>query len=870
MAPLTRTSTLQELYADASAKIRKRFEDSGNGIAAVHERTALIDSIVTELWNEAAGARKPSEGFCIAAMGGYGRRTLFPYSDIDFLFLCERSGDEAFFSQSIIAPLSQSLWDLHLRVSPTTRTLAECGKLYRDNIEFNISLLDSRYVCGSESLFEQLKKKVLPVMVAREAQSLMQELTSLARSRRQKYGRTIFHLEPNIKDGPGGLRDFQVASWLVQIAEMQRSRLWKPPEELLPAPLRADALRAIDFLFAVRCFLHFQQGRDLNGLTYELQSLAAAAGIGLSGRSPLSPSDWMRIYFRHARAIDRLTILFDEVPSAQSLLTRIFSRRQSKLSTPEFSVQDHRLALRDKGSAEEPAALFRLFELVARYNLKLTAETEQAVEAAIPKIQKWLSNSMNLWEHLRSILVLPYAAAALRAMHRIGLLVRMFPEFSVIDSLVVHDYFHRYTVDEHSLVTIDNLHKLAEPSSELERRFGNILRGIEQPELLYLSLLFHDVGKGMPTESHVEGSLEAVKGVFDRLRLDAPARETVNFLIANHLRMSATVSRRDIFDPQAVHDFAQSVGTIERLRLLTLFTYADIKSVNPEALTPWKAEMLWRLHAATENYLNRSLDDQRLYLAGKDASQLPLLVPSAEDASEAEKFRTFLDGFPKRYLLTHSPGEISAHYRMYKRLNSSPAEISLTGRDGYYELVLVTTDRPFLFAKLAGTIASWGMNILKADVFANKAGTVLDTLRFADRFHTLDHNPTEMVRLKQNLSAVLSSELDVADLMRRKFQPEQQGPKIVVETRIHLDNECSSHSTVVEIVTLDRPGLLYDISSTFAELACNIEVGLINTEGGAATDVFYITRRGTKLDSTQQEELRRALERRVAVTRRPE
>ena len=870
MPPITRASSLQELYAEESAKIRRRFDSSGDGKAAVQERTALIDSIVSELWNEAAGARKSLEGFCIAAMGGYGRRALFPYSDIDFLFLCEKSGDEAFLSQTIIGPLSQSLWDLHLRVSPTTRTLAECGKLYRDNIEFNISLLDSRYVCGSASLFEQLEKKVLPGMVAREAQSLMQELTSLARSRRQKYGQTIFHLEPNIKDGPGGLRDIQVARWLAQIAEMKRTRERKPPEELLPAALRADALQAIDFLFAVRCFLHFQQGRDLNGLTYELQSQAAAAGIGLKEKAALAPSDWMRIYFRQARAIDRLTILFDEVPRSQSILTRIFSRRESKLSTQEFVVMDHRAAFRDLVSAEDPAALFRLFELVARHPLKLTAETEQAVEVGLPKIQKWLSNSMNLWELLRSILLLPRAAAALRAMHRTGLLVRMFPEFSAIDSLVVRDYFHRYTVDEHSLVTIENLHKLAEPATELERRFGNILRGIEQPELLYLSLLFHDVGKGMPTESHVEGSMEAVKGVFDRLRLDAPARETVNFLIANHLRMSATVSRRDIFDPQAVHDFAQSVGTIERLRLLTLFTYADIKSVNPEALTPWKAEMLWQLHAATENYLNRSLDDQRLFLAGEDASQLPQIVPSGEEAGEAERFRSFLDGFPKRYLLTHSRAEISAHYRMYKRLNYSQAEISLTERDGYYELVLVTTDRPFLFAKLAGTIASWGMNILKADVFANEAGIVLDTLRFADRFHTLDHNPTEMVRLKQNLSAVLSGELDVAELMRRKFQPEQQAPKVHVETRIHLDNECSSLCTVVEIVTLDRPGLLYDLSSTFSELACNIEVGLINTEGGAATDVFYITRRGAKLDSPQQEELSRALERRVAVVRRPD
>ena len=371
--------------------------------------------------------------------------------------------------------------------------------------------------------------------------------------------------------------------------------------------------------------------------------------------------------------------------------------------------------------------------------------------------------------------------------------------------------------------------------------------------------MFHDVGKGMAHDSHVEGCLVAVKGVFERLRLDSGERETVNFLIGSHLRMSATVLRRDIFDPEAVHDFAQTVGTIERLKMLTLFTYADIKAVNPEALTPWKAEMLWQLYAATENYLNRSVDDQRLYVAGEDSKQLERLAPPGEEAGETERFRNFLDGFPKRYLFTHSPAEIAAHYRMYKRLGHSSAEISITKRDEYYELVLVTTDRPFLFAKVAGTISSWGMNILKADACANKAGTVLDILRFSDRFHTLDHNASETVRLKQNLAAAISGDLNVADLMKRKFQPEKRAPKVDVETRIHLDNECSSHSTVVEIVALDRPGLLYDISSTFAELGCNIEVGLIDTEGGTATDVFYVTKQGAKLSVNRQRELHDAL-----------
>jgi [protein-PII] uridylyltransferase len=856
-------SSLQDLYAEESARIQTRFEETGDGKAAIRDRASLIDLVVSQLWEEVNSASGPIGGFCIAAMGGYGRRALFPYSDIDLLFLYGREGNEEFLSNKAIAPLSQALWDLHLRVSPTTRTLAECGKLHRNNIEFNISLLDCRYVCGDQKLYERLRGRVLPAMVSRESETLMQELTGLARSRHQKYGQTIFHLEPNIKDGPGGLRDYQVACWLTQIAEMKRSREWKDPAPLLPASLREDAVHAIDFLDAVRCYLHYRQGRDLNVLTYELQSEAAARGIGEPAGKAASATDWMRAYFRQARAIDRLTVLFDEVPRAMSFWRRLLGSPRSPLSTPDFTVVDGRISLAQGNSVEDPRVLFRLFELVARHNLNLTGETEHAVEAALPRIQKWVSTGPDLWEYFRKILVLPHAASALREMHRVGLLVVLFREFQAIDSLVIRDYYHRYTVDEHSLVTIENLHALSAKTGNLERRFYDILSSLEHPDLLYLALLFHDVGKGMPNESHVEGSLEAVKGLFDRLRFDPFGHETVTFLIENHLRMSATLLRRDIFDPEAVHDFAKTVGTIEHLKMLTLFTYADIKAVNPEALTPWKAEMLWQLYAATENYLNRSVDDQRMYLAGEDAQQLERLVPAGELAAEADRFREFLDGFPRRYLLTHSSGEISAHYRMYRRLGHSVAEISITKRDQYYELILVTKDRPFLFSKVVGTISSWGMNILKADACANRNGIALDALRFSDRFQTLDHNPSEILRLKQQLIAAISGELDVAALMKRKFQREKRPPKVSVDTRIHMDNECSSHSTVVEIVALDRPGLLYDISSTFAEHNFNIEVGLIDTEGGTATDVFYVTQNGSKLPPDKQHELQLELEHRL-------
>jgi [protein-PII] uridylyltransferase len=773
------------------------------------------------------------------------------------LFLCASSPDEP--AQKQIRRLCQDLWDLHLRVSPTTRTLADCSKLHRDNLEFNISLLDCRYLCGNAGIFEQLREQIIPRMVARDATELMQRLADLTRARHRKYGQTIFHLEPNIKDCPGGLRDYQVAYWLTLVAELEKTRVWPKAENVLPATLRKDCGAALDFLSAVRCFLHYRQGRDLNGLTYELQSEAAAAGIGSAGGSPTTPSEWMRGYFRHARAIYRLTVLLDEVPQARSGLYRLFENRKSRLSNADFSVVDGRVFLRQLSSVEDPSVLFSLFEFVARHGLKLSAETERCVEAAVPTIQRSASQHSDLWAQLRRILILPHAGAALRAMHRSGVLVLFFSEFGAIDSLVIRDYYHRYTVDEHSFVAIENLHALRAPDDDLQRRFRDVLDGIEKPDLLFLALLLHDVGKGVESQNHVEGSLQAAEKIFQRLRLETDDQDAVRFLIGNHLRMSAMVRGRDIFDPQVVQEFCDSVGTTERLKMLTLLTYADIKAVNPEALTPWKAEIIWQLYAASSNYLSRTVDDQRVDAQTSNEDHITRIVSTASPDIDSVKLISFLEGFPKRYLLTHTPDEIVSHFRMHQHWNGVEPQIDLLKQNGYYQVILLTVDRPSLFARVAGTLSSWGMNILKAEAFANKAGTVLDTFRFVDLFRTLEMNPTEKARLKRSLEDSISGEIDIKETMETKFKATIKVPKVKVQPSVRIDDESSSHSTLIEITAQDRPGLLYDISSNLAELGCNIEVAIIDTQGQSAIDVFYVTQGGGKLDPSIESRMRDVL-----------
>jgi len=331
----------------------------------------------------------------------------------------------------------------------------------------------------------------------------------------------------------------------------------------------------------------------------------------------------------------------------------------------------------------------------------------------------------------------------------------------------------------------------------------------------------------------------------------------VRYLIANHLEMSANLLRRDIFDPQTIRNFSEKVGTPERLKMLCLFTYADIRAVNPEALTPWKAESLWQLYVSTENYLNRSLDEERLRAGEDDRKWVEQILPLVSDAADSEDLREFLNGLPRRYLLAHAPQEVALHFRMSRQLEDNPVELHLERQGHIYELTVLTPDRPFLFAGISGTLAAWGMNIWKAEAFANAGGIIVDTFHFSDPHRTLELNPSEIERFKNGVIDVLCSAVSLETLLKaRRNIRSPKMPKITVSTQIRFDDFCSSHSTLIEIITQDHPGLLYQITSVLAQYGCNLEVALIDTEGQRAIDVFYLTLDGAKLGASHQRKLR--------------
>jgi [protein-PII] uridylyltransferase len=369
----------------------------------------------------------------------------------------------------------------------------------------------------------------------------------------------------------------------------------------------------------------------------------------------------------------------------------------------------------------------------------------------------------------------------------------------------------------------------------------------------------HDVGKGMPVENHVTGSLAALDSAARRLKLSPEEKAEVQFLIEHHLDMSATVQRRDIFDPSTVSAFAESVATQERLQRLCLLTYADIHSVNPEALTPWKAEMLWQLFVATSNHFSRTVDRDRFH--GADEVSLLERVKALTGGASTKEIERFLEGFPRRYLAVHSAAEMAAHFALYQTLGTEPVQTELLSSRHAYSLTLLTADRPALFATIAGVLAGWGMNIIKADAFGNAAGVVLDTFHFADLHRTLELNPGEVARFRKSLADVVNGKAALEPLLKgRDSASRARTPKVAVETRINFDDSSSAHSTLLEIVTQDHPGLLYEIGSALARLGCNIEVALIDTEGLKAIDVFYLTTQGKKLTSQKQELLREVLQ----------
>ena len=845
---------LSNSYKEDSERVRRDFEGSGSGRACLLERTTIVDTLLRAFWVQQA-ALHSIQGCALVALGGYGRRSLFPHSDIDLLILCETESLRARVGNSV-REFCQQLWDKGLRVSSAIRTPEDCGRLDQENVEFTISLLDCRLLAGDAVLFARLHDKIMPQLVAREADTLVQRLTDITNTRHARFGNTIFHLEPNLKDGPGGLRDFNITRWITLITALAANRSWPESLHLQQNPEEDDTFAAAEFMSSARCYLHYYSNRDDNVISWEAQDDLARRGIG-SADGPISSADWMRLYYRNAKTIYRnANQLLDRSSSNRSSLVRSFRRWRSRASSHEFSIVDRRVYIQQSAGARDPEVVLRLFVFMAHHGVRLAMETERRLINARRSLGETMPQDARLWTQLRELLVQPYGAEALRSMHSLRLLALAVPEYETIDSLVLRDLHHRYTVDEHSFLAIDTLHRLRDNEVDWLKPFAELFSELERPELLFLALLLHDIGKGLDCDDHVQASLQLALSATARLGLSSEDAQTVCSLIASHLEMSSTLRRRDIYDPDTARDMAVKTETPERIKMLTLLTLADLKSANPDALTPWKAENLWRLYIATDNYFTRHVDGDRFHADGGTAQveRIAALLP----ASRPQLLR-FLEGLPQRYLLSHSPAEVVHHFQMASRLPEESVQLELRRGHDQHELTVVTADRQGLFSTLTGILYGWGMDIVKASAFSNHEGVIVDGFHFKDRFRTLELNPPERERFRRSIIDILDGRASLDRIIEPRLRADTKPPKLKVNTHLRYDDDCSPTSTVLEVVTQNRPGLLHTISATLAAEECSIEIALIDTEGAMAHDVFYLTSGGQKLTRERQRDVEWAL-----------
>ena len=835
--------------ADALRAARERFEadirQAHGGREAAREYSTAVDRILAGLLAAADASTAPA---ALVAVGGYGRRQLCLHSDIDLLILFGGRITRA--EERLVKALLHPLWDLGFDVGHQVRQVDELEHVETDNPELLVSLTEARFLAGETAVYDRfttsVRDKGSPWRPA-----TVDALRELVAERHRHYSHTIYHLEPDIKEAPGALRDVCAIRTLIALTATETDG-----EAPIIAGRRDEAVdEAEEFLLRIRSMVHLDNKRDQNVLSHEHQETAAER-FGSPGSKARTVEALMSVYFHHARIVARVLSHVLEgtnpapTPVATGVVADNIERRHDGVGfvdTVRASLQPRTWlgvfqAAVDQGCAVAPDTL----TFIERHGDRYTSEQFFPGEAEREQFLHFLKPRAGLYHRLSE-------------MHENGLLGRMFPEFRKIYCRVIRDFYHKYTVDEHTLVTIRNLSDLTDldACTPSRRRFSGALAELDEPELIVLALLFHDVGK-WTNKNHAEEGVRMVAGPLRRLRVPPPAARTVEFLIRHHLVMSKTAFQRDTQDPEVPRQFARLVGTEDRLRMLCLLTLVDIQATTPETLTPWKEELLWRLYVDTYNHLTLGYGDEVIATGEQSVGDL---VAGRPPEITVEQVTRFLDGLPQRYLRLVDPRRVYDHIVLSRDLEPDAVRVNLERQDEVWELSVVTRDRPRIFSKICGVLSYFGMDILRGQAMSNREGVVLDLFRFvdADEFLALNESgPSELTHLLQE---VLTGAVDLESMLKgREAAARARGRRIRIQNVVHFDHYYSDRYTVLEVGGTNRWGLLHRVSRVISEHGCDIDLVLISTEGDRATDVFHLTRDGSKLSTDMEHDLRTDLE----------
>ncbi len=847
-----RLEFFRAVLAEGLDSLKAMHAEGASGEESVRAHARFIDGVVQSLTRLVVeDARRDGltpTPLVVVALGGYGRGELHPSSDIDLMVVYD--GEQTPFVQRVMQELLYALWDLGFQVGHSLRSLEDCVAMARTDFPSRTSMQEARLIAGDRPLFTRFRR-VLRDNVYRHDFGEFLKMTLAERDQRyRKFGGSSPYIgEPNVKESAGALRDMHTAMWLGAAKFGTRTLRELSDKGLITPREQAGADAALTFLWRVRNELHFFSGHKNDVLTRDLQPrIAKNLGYENEGET-LGVEQFMREYYLHARVIHRVSRRL--IARCQETLSRrgTAERRERQQALADGLVFfDGRLHLmdRDPGALKtDPVRIMKVFRHVHRLGCELSLGLERTLEDSLDAVDDAFRRSAVVRDVFLDICrSWGRVAPTLSVMHELGLLGRYLPEFGALTCLVQYDVYHKFSADQHSLLAVQHLEALAPGQSAESEGAAQVFNEVERPELLMLGMLLHDIGKAKG-HGHVAKGIPLVQALARRMGLKPDEASQVEFLVAHHLTMSHIAQRRDIDDPKTIADFATTVGDPQKLRMIYLLTYADMRAVGPGVLTGWQAAILNELYRRTLARLTGGREDK------PNRTQLvERLREVVTDDVPLQAVKAHVAMVPERYLTNTSVQRMAEHLRLIARLDGVPVATELFHHPdlGTSAFVVVTRDVPGLFSLIAGTLAAYGVNITSAQIATRGDGIAIDTFQVNDPAGEVVTATAAWNRVVDALRAVLAGEQSVQTLLERRQRAAQAGTNGFGRPKVMVDNRLSDADTVIEVKCADRLGLLYQITRALSAEGLDIASARIATEIDQAYDTFYVhDRTGRKL-----------------------